>query len=120
MATFEFQGLPPSANHSYEPLPTGGRCKSKALIRWEDYAMSVVRGWTPPARVPLLLEIRFVVLRRRLHSSDISNMVKHVEDSVIGKRRDQWVDDLRVRRVASTDGREGVVVSVERALEVVG
>jgi hypothetical protein len=85
----------------YEPNANGSRRKSDELLLWEDEAALVVRGWVPPAKTPLRVEITLVVPANKLWTFDAGNYEKPITDAVVGKRRDQWVADTRIVKRAA-------------------
>lgn len=101
MPTFHLP-LPPSVNHAYQ-LGNRHIFKSAELVAWEQEAALIVKGWTPPARHELGVQIDLSVPRRLFRKADIDGYVKPILDAVVGSRRDCWIVELAVLKMA-TDG----------------
>lgn len=110
--------LPPTTNHAYKLALIHGRpalVKTDALRAWEQGARVITGGWEYMAHTRLAVAIRLEVPAGNLRRSDIDGYLKALIDVVVGKRADQWVDELHVTK-APGDGWATVEV---RVLEVV-
>jgi Holliday junction resolvase RusA-like endonuclease len=121
MPTFRLP-LPPSSNHGYKLALHGGHpalVKTLELERWESAAAAVLGPWRAPARVPLKVSIALVYPAGDLRRYDLDGPIKFLIDALVSRRRDQWVDELTVCKIAG--GGEGhadvEVETIDRSLE---
>ncbi len=91
--------LPPSTNHGYRLGLHGSRpvlVKTEALRTWEDVVACHVRPWLPPRQTPLFLTVTLHLPPKQLRTTDVDGPIKFIVDAIVGKRRDQWLDELQV------------------------
>lgn len=107
--------MPPhGVNHATMPNGRGGRYTPAEQLAWQKGVALIVGDWTPPARTPLAVTVTLEVPKRLFRRIDADKWAAIVADSVIGARRDQWIDRQTAVKVLG-DG--WAVVEIE-ALEV--
>jgi Holliday junction resolvase RusA-like endonuclease len=119
MPTYTFHlPLPPSTNSGYKQGVRYSQKKGRYVARmmkterlqlWEEEARLRVGAWAPPPRVPLRVSITLHLSPALLRRRDIDGMQKFLIDQVVGPRRDQWIDELVVRKESGADWAEIVV-----------
>ena len=90
---------------------------SQTALRVQMQAQMAANGWTMyPAKVPLRLRVTFGWC---VHTHDLSNLLKAVEDAANGIiwKDDRWIDDIRATREAW--GNKGLELWVEAITDTV-